>query len=72
MLQLPPDGVAGSLAVGWIHSIVPGDISLYNDPAVDQGEIVVGDLVVIGLGPVDEITRLASLAMPFLGVTVAV
>ena len=57
---------------GWIHAVVPGDIRSYDNPAVDQGEIVVGDSVVLGLGQVDEITRLASLAMPFLGVTVAV
>ena len=71
LVQLPPNGVAGSLAIGWINSVDSGDIWLYNDPVGGQVEIVVGDLVVLVLGQVDEVTLLASLAMPSLGVTVA-
>ena len=72
LVQLPPNGVAGSLAIGWINSVDSGDIWLYNDPVGGQVEIVVGDLVVLVLVQVDEIACPASLAMPFLGVTVAV
>ena len=61
--------MAGNLADGWIHSIVPGDIWSYDDPIVYQVEIIVGDLLVPGAGQLYEVVPFDACALLALGLT---
>ena len=61
--------MVGNLADGWIHSIIPGDIRLYNDPVVYQVEIVIGYLLVPGMGQLDEFAPFAARTLLTFGLT---